>query len=345
MALANYEPDFVAVLRRVLRSGDIYVDAGAQLGYFAAEAARHIGPTGQMFLFEPDPRAYARLAAHLATGRPSRIPRTKLFCEALSDHLGQGHINMLNVMGWSQVARASESQPPVNRCRAAPTAEIRLTTLDTVLEAEQVEQVRLLKIDVEGHEVFVLRGARHTLGTIRPDYILVEFNEQALAQHGFLGRHIHAMIAHHGYRGAVLSGARIGRNTCESEPLANFLYARTEALLRGALPDLPPAVPEEEFTAEEIEAAWLEANDDDAPDVWARRIVSMAAAGQLATAIAEGERLLDKFPDLWWFRGHLAHWLRCTGAVGRARAHYERMLAEQPDSAEVARILRDLGAN
>jgi FkbM family methyltransferase len=342
MALGVYEPEFVRLLRRVLRPGDTYVDAGAHLGFFAAEAGRRIGTTGRLFLFEPDARARSRLEAHLASAPRSRAPQTRLFPEALSDRSGDGRMGLLPVVGWSQVLRSDDTMETGAGRDTRPIIDIRLTTLDAVAEAEQIEHIRLLKIDVEGHEILLLRGARHTLDVVRPDFVLIEVNPEALAAHGFLGRHIHALLAHYGYRGVLMPQTRIGRSHWDPSRIVNWFYARTEALLSATLPGLAPAAPEEELTAGEIEAAWLEANDDDAPDVWGRRLVHKAAMGRVTDAKAEGLRLLGQYPDCWWFRGHLAHWLLQTGQIAEARAHYEQMHAEQPANAEVARILAQL---
>lgn len=56
-----YEPNETWAIRKILRPGDIFIDIGANIGYFSVLAARLVGPTGRVFAFEPVPPTVERL--------------------------------------------------------------------------------------------------------------------------------------------------------------------------------------------------------------------------------------------------------------------------------------------
>lgn len=57
-----FAPEIIEICQRFVRQDDIVFDVGAQLGYFSQYMARLVTPRGQVFSFEPDPRAFARLS-------------------------------------------------------------------------------------------------------------------------------------------------------------------------------------------------------------------------------------------------------------------------------------------
>jgi len=63
MYFGAYEPDEVAVVRRILKPGDVCVDAGANIGFFTAVAASRVGARGAVIAFEPVAEYFARLEA------------------------------------------------------------------------------------------------------------------------------------------------------------------------------------------------------------------------------------------------------------------------------------------
>ncbi len=78
MAMGLYSRHATWTMRRFVRPGSVAIDAGAHLGYFSLFLGRLVGPTGQVHAFEPDPRLYSRLAAHVAangslTSRPTNV--------------------------------------------------------------------------------------------------------------------------------------------------------------------------------------------------------------------------------------------------------------------------------
>ena len=159
-AYPGYRRDDVAVLRRWLRAGDLYVDVGANLGSLAAVASLAVGDTGRVVAFEPHPKTFRYL---LQNGRPN----ITAICAALGDEPG--------------VARLTDiPADDQNRISGYGDIAVRVTRLD---DAVGPGRVRLLKIDVEGYELHVLRGAKEVLG--RTDAVYLEVSDELFAAFGY----------------------------------------------------------------------------------------------------------------------------------------------------------------
>lgn len=146
-ANAAWEPFESSCLRRLTGPGDWVLDVGANLGYYTRLAAQRIGPQGRVLAFEPDAANFALLQANSA-GLPQVEPRQA----ALGDAGGT----------------ASISTNPTNRgdlylLPGAGTGDV------PVLRGDDLDLPRLdlLKVDVQGAEVSVLRGLRRTIARSR----------------------------------------------------------------------------------------------------------------------------------------------------------------------------------
>jgi FkbM family methyltransferase len=154
-----------------LRPSDTYVDVGAHIGYFVSRALRRLGATGNVVAIEPNPDTYAKLAVAFADSR----------VELLEAAAGQAHgrlpIRVPAGVHRHQSSRASLAAAAPEQLHGGP--EVDVLPLDEMLAGRRV---RLLKIDTEGFEAAVLRGARDTLS--RTDAVLIEINPSALAAAG-----------------------------------------------------------------------------------------------------------------------------------------------------------------
>lgn len=329
-----YEYDTEVLLSRALRPGDTYVDIGAQLGYTAALAAERIGPSGHMVLFEPDPRAYSRLEQSLLSGSKGQAPSHELIGAACSDKAGSLRFGVHKTLGWSYVVEPGDSE-----------AGLELHDVPCVVTSEElgrrgISQARLLKIDVEGHEVEVLRGLAPMLKSQAFDFICIEKNALRLEACGYLPEHIHAQLSRYGYFGIRECDHQPIQIDSMSEPwLENYYYAASPALARLLVPEGPPPVFPESLP-ESLEKWYAESQSPDDPARFGRKLISNVRNGDLEKGVVEGEELLAQFPELTPFRGHLAHWYLAQGNKARARHHLALLVSAQPENHE-ARCLLD----
>jgi len=329
MALGQYEPELAGLLRRALRPGDACVDVGAQLGYTAAQAVEAVGPEGRAVLFEPDPRPFAELRRSFG-GRSG----CELVQAACSDHPGTVTFNLAGTVGHSRVVEDGRDW------NVRQLSEVPTVVLDDWLEARAVGRIRLLKMDIEGHELAALRGLRRTLEAGAIDVLVMESNAHLQRQNGYEPGHLHAMMTRAGYAGAFLERrAWITRDAMEAGELEDLLYVLDAGVMEALLPGIGPR-PGDGFGPGELERLAREALDPAEGTIEARRLVQLAARMHLDEAIARGRELLARRPDMHWFRGHVAHWLAAAGRRDEARAQYEILCEAQPDDGE-ARRLRD----
>lgn len=155
----SYEPAVTAAIEETLEPGGVFVDVGASLGYFTVVAGRAVGPEGKVHAFEPGSQNHSLLVLNAVA---NDLGNVELHRVAVSDEPGAvlyaGH-------GANGFIRPFDGDPT-----AVATHElIEATTLDTALEGEPT--IDLIKIDVEGAEGRVLRGAERVLRRHRPTII------------------------------------------------------------------------------------------------------------------------------------------------------------------------------
>jgi FkbM family methyltransferase len=159
------------VVKALVQRGDTVVDIGANAGFFAANLARFVGPTGQVHAVEPDPSQRMGLEAIRA-----RRGNVTLHFVALSDREGDGTLHVPVVAGEPLGALASLSIPEGRAAIAHQQVRVPLTSLDSLLPSS-APPVAFVKCDVEGHELAVLRGGDSLLRRDRPA-ILVEIEQR-----------------------------------------------------------------------------------------------------------------------------------------------------------------------
>lgn len=162
------EPGVIYFISQRLRPGDVFLDIGAWIGIYSLLASRLVGPSGQVYAFEPDPIARSNLEENV---RLNEAWNVKIVPLGLSDFEGEAIFGGVG-FGDSQI----DPQSTVKPFRAP------VTTLDKFCSRNHISP-SLVKIDVEGHEDAVLRGGKDTLSNPGTDVIL-EFHEQKLANKG-----------------------------------------------------------------------------------------------------------------------------------------------------------------
>jgi FkbM family methyltransferase len=183
----------IAALLGELSEGGVAVDAGANKGAYLYWMRKAVGPTGRVFAFEPQPGLARYLEAVRTRMRWSNVAIREL---ALSDSSGR---RVLHVPGWENSPGASLEEAAAS----APGVRDRHVETDTLdRQLAGAGRVALVKVDVEGHELAVFRGAARTLEESGP-VVIFECEARHLA--GREPREVFAFLEDLGYRGAFFA--------------------------------------------------------------------------------------------------------------------------------------------
>ena len=167
-----YEPALSRALRDRLGPGDVFLDVGANIGYFSTLAGLVVGATGRVVAFEPHPEARLVLQLAIATNRLEGI--VEIVPAAVADRAGQVK---LFVGEDSVLSTTDPSRSPAREHYGfSGSIDVPQVTVDGWLGAhpELVPRIRAIKIDVEGTEADVLRGMPATLASCPGAAILCE---------------------------------------------------------------------------------------------------------------------------------------------------------------------------
>lgn len=195
----SWNPAEYEAFRRAVRPGAVALDVGANVGAYSVLLGQWVGPSGCVFAFEPEPRAFQGLSRHVVLNRLGAIVHPIPL--ALADHEGTANLLVAATAGEARLGAAGADGAEPKEPLGTAT---RVTTVDRFC-AERGLEPSFLKIDVEGLELAVLRGARNTIRRCRRLEVFVEMHpsiwpmlgvtrEDILAELGGLGLVVEPLI-------------------------------------------------------------------------------------------------------------------------------------------------------
>ena len=167
MALGVFERLKIDALHWCLKPGMTFVDVGANTGYFALIAARLVGPAGRVLAVEPEPENCERIRRNIELNGYQNIDVAQV---ALGDRQGDVELHLAHDHGHHSLL-------PTSPDRAGLSLTVPLRTLDDLLVEHRIDQVDAMKIDVEGAEATVLRGAAATVRKNPRIVLLIDLHE------------------------------------------------------------------------------------------------------------------------------------------------------------------------
>jgi FkbM family methyltransferase len=196
----GYESDVTRVIQKILEPGDVFFDVGANIGYFTQLGSALVGPEGRVFAFEPDPKNIERIRFHCAENGFTNV---KIIAEPASHAVEEVNFYFnKQSSGGNALWNPGEffGDPDYN----AGFAVMRSTTLAEEIAREGIEKVKLIKIDTEGAEHAILRGAGDWLTDGRIPFIIAELNGFGLDKLGSSKTDFIAFMYSRGYLAFLL---------------------------------------------------------------------------------------------------------------------------------------------
>lgn len=223
LAHGEYERGEHRVLSKLWANAGVFFDIGANIGWYSLHAARD-NPACRIFGFEPVPETFAALNRNIAANELEH--RIRVFNFGLSDQAGEQTMFRPSFSG-SPAASMRELHPQ----EGSDSFLCRFVTLDEFFAQTGEKTLDLIKCDVEGAELFVLRGGIQTIRQSKP-YIFIEILRKWSRAFGYEPNEIFAVLLDMGY-GAYA----VGHNSVQ--PISGITEETTETNFVFAHPERP----------------------------------------------------------------------------------------------------------
>jgi FkbM family methyltransferase len=190
MWAGTYEPHVRECFNVLLDDGSVYLDVGGHIGYHSVFAAHKVGKTGKVFAFEADPGVYGRLSKNLAQFPWAHAIHAAVWDTTRELVFERSHVERES--GWGTVCM-------VRDLGGGEHVNVHAVCLDEWIHSTPLTRWDAMKLDAEGSELAVLRGARSSLEEFTPILIL-EINEPLLRQAGTSSSEVAEFLVARGYR-------------------------------------------------------------------------------------------------------------------------------------------------
>lgn len=185
----SYEPEVREQLKRWLRPGDVAIDVGANVGWHTLLMASLVGAAGRVHAFEPNETTRTRLVTAIDLNRLTQVvvdPRAAAEKSGVAGFQAPQAGNL-----WDGTGRLVRDQ-------ALAGTRVECVSLDRFAADRGIDRLALMKIDVEGWELSVLRGGRRILETLRP-VVVFEYDPVYVPRCGGSGADLTACLADRDY--------------------------------------------------------------------------------------------------------------------------------------------------
>ncbi len=189
----QWEAESWAILQEHIGKGATVVDIGAHIGYYSLKAAPVAGPAGHVIAIEPNPETIQKLRGNIQASGARTITVEPVACSDTESTLELFAAPRSNT-GETSLSRTNASQDS----QGVTSYKVRARPLDEILKQAGVSRVDAVKIDVEGAEYLVLKGATETLDRYHPA-LLIEIVEHQLQAMGTSSEQVKELLRSHGY--------------------------------------------------------------------------------------------------------------------------------------------------
>lgn len=194
LATREWQPEVWNSLNASLPEGGVMLDVGAHIGYFTLKGAAKAGPNGRVIAFEPNPETIAELKSNIEiSGVSKTVTIEPIACTDRDQQLTLYAAHNSNT-GASSLSKDNATAFD----EAAKPYSVRGRPIDDVVRELGLTRLDVMKVDVEGAEVSVMRGALETLKRFHP-MVVIEIDERQLAGFGTKPDDLTAIFHEAGY--------------------------------------------------------------------------------------------------------------------------------------------------
>ena len=183
-----WEPEVTRIVES-LQAGAVFIDVGAHVGYYSLLASTRVGATGRVVSVEPNPSTAERLRRNIRLSSAVNVVVQELACTDTEKTLRFFQAGPYNTGGSSLSAKTAAS---------AKEVAVRGLPLDAIVKSLDLRRIDLVKIDVEGAELQVLRGMKESLVKYHPK-VVIELIPWILANLGASVHEVSSFLHQTGY--------------------------------------------------------------------------------------------------------------------------------------------------
>lgn len=181
----RWEPHFSVVVNEFVSPGDNVVDCGANFGYNSVILGKKITNSGVLISIEPQSLIYKQLISNLFL---NGILNTKLVNSCIGEESNQ----------LVRLQRVNYNQDNVNIGNTGIGGDGELCNVISLDDLCDVK-INFIKIDVQGYELFLLKGAKNIISRDKPD-LFIEIEDHQLIRFGIHKKQIIDLLKDHGYK-------------------------------------------------------------------------------------------------------------------------------------------------
>lgn len=193
-----FDKEEIDLIKNIVNSTDVVLDVGSNIGYHSLMISKIIGNKGKIYAFEPYDKNFAILHKNILLNNTNNI---KLNNIALGDKNMKGSLKVFKDYAYNSLLN-------LKRLPQVGTEKVRMEQLDTFVYKRKINRIDLIKIDVEGFELNVLKGAKRTLREYKPK-IVCEIFQENLNPLGIKVRDVIDYILAFGYKGFLISKEKL----------------------------------------------------------------------------------------------------------------------------------------
>ena len=215
-----WEKDITTLIQQICKRGNIIFDVGANIGYYTLITAKLVGEEGMVYAFEPCPRNIRLLEDNVQRNHLKNISIERT---ALGEKSGTMYMYLPSYVHFGVGSFFKSRHYLIQKA-------VQVITLDDFIKERGITHIDFLKMDIEGGEIFALRGMKETLKQKIIRNIFIHIHSTILSRKSYKSQEIKKSLIGSGYKLYKIVANRFLPTSIDSEEGGYFLVSDSKRL-------------------------------------------------------------------------------------------------------------------